>query len=172
MGVKFQNENPDSGLTRGPHRKAIVQPGHTSQSPEKKSIRSQSRYGEGSASKTSESKYKDMSKHIYGKLERRKRKYKKKQTEYIGWYYQEINDTKIRETIDIISVMMNTPENQKFYEYLFNTAYMQNDTDEIDMENYNLVNNVIAPVLLETRKPILLNQAVKSLFLLDSYKRI
>ena len=173
MGVKFENEQTEVSSSRGPHRKMIPGPRNSSQSPEKRVSKMQKvTSDEPASSKNPASKFREMSKHIYGKFERRKRKYKKKQIENVGWYYEEANDAKIRDLIDVISLMSDNQENEQFYEYIFNTAYMQSKGEQFDEESYEIVQNHISPILLAQGRPILLNQAVKCLLLFESYYKM
>lgn len=170
MGVKFENEETELTSSRGPHRKMITNFRSESQSPEKRMSRSHSEMkGEDSNAKNSVAKYSEMSKRIGKKLGRRKRKYQKKQIEFIGWHYEEIKEARIRDLINVISLMPSNKESEQFYEYLFNTAYMQLEGKPFDEANYEIVQNIVAPVLLHHGRPILLNHAVKCLLLFKSY---
>lgn len=159
MAVKFESEENEMQPRRGPHRKPITTQRSDSQSPEKKSSR-QSAVDENEP-KAPGSKFREMSKYINSKLDRRKRKYKKKQVEYIAWHYEDINDARIRDLIDVMSVLINNEENKQFYEYLYNTAFMQTGDLEQDQDNVKLVESEVVPTLLSKGRPILLNQAVK-----------
>lgn len=110
MGVKFENEGSEFGNSRGPHRKAIPGVRESSDSPEKRSQDHRS-----SDSKPSTQKFREMSKHISGKKERKKRKYKKKQIVNIGWYYEEVSESGI---VDFLFC-----EEEQFYKNVFQYAY-------------------------------------------------
>jgi hypothetical protein len=119
MAVKFENDGSENSSSKGIQRKSISGPRSPSSSTEKQ--KSKLAISQEHTPKNSASKFKEMSKHIYGKLERRKRKYKKKQVEYIGCHYQEANQAKVRDLIDVITILTDSEENEKFLECLFYT---------------------------------------------------
>lgn len=168
MAVKFENEGTEAMPTRGPHRKAIALSSGASSSPEK--VRPQSTKRE--KSKKQIQKLKEISYKIHQKNERRKRKYKKKEIENIGWYYEEANDSKVRDLIESISILSNIEENDNFFSFIFNTAFIQDSSKKFNFENYKLVKTIISPVLFNKGLPILLNTAVKSLILHEFYSQM
>jgi hypothetical protein len=170
MAVKFENDDSENNSSNRIRQKSISGPMSPSSSPEK--TKSKPATTQDPMPKNSVSKFKEMSKHIYGKLERRKRKYKKKQIEYIGWHYQEANEAKVRDLIDVIAILNKSEENEKFLEYLFKTSFMQPDSDIFDHLIYSAVKEYAVPVLFAQGQPIFYNPAVKTLFLYEAYFKI
>lgn len=170
MSVKFENEEAENINTRGSGKKMIK-----SKLDERNNTlrqRKEDSKSIHSGNKLKSAKIKEMSKSVYGKIERRKRKYKKKQIEYIGWYYDEVKEDKIRELLNIVTFMSDTPESLQFYHYLFNTAFHQHDSKGFSKFNYDLINTNVVPLAFSSHKPVLLTQTLKCLFLYSYYSKL
>jgi hypothetical protein len=172
MAVKFENEEETERVsTRGPHRKSIA-PRSNSESPDKSKSRPALTFEPEEPIKNTGEKIKQISKHIHGKLERRKRKYKKKQIEYIGWYYEEPKDARIRDLIDVIALPNSKEDTDEFFEYIFRTAYMQPQSGEFGFDEFNVIQEQVKPILIGSGFPILVNHAVKALVCCEFYKKL
>jgi hypothetical protein len=173
MGVKFENEGVESQLTRGPHRKMLQQSKEILDPMDDKPPEENSKINQHIVQPApSSSKFKELSKHIHGKRERRKRKYKKKQIEYIGYYYEEVNEAKIRDLIEVMSIITNTEFSHKFYDYVFRIVFMQDDDKPFQNESYETVIKDVIPVLLSNGRPLIMSQALKCLYLYEANNRM
>ena len=172
MGVKFENEEMELVSNKAPQRKMIAGQRNSAFSPErKKSSKDPQNISESASnSKNLAGNYREMSRRINWKFERRKRKYKKKQIEYIGWYYDDINDARVRDLIETIIIPPFNKEEQNFYEYINQVAYMQRDSN-FNLKQYDIVKRFIIPYLIQQKYPLLMNLSLKCLYLIESYNK-
>ena len=113
-----------------------------------------------------------MSKQAYSKIERRRRKYKKRQIEWIGWFYEDVNETKVLELLNVITLINDNEDNINFYKYIFNMAYLQAEANDIGDQSYEVVHKFVIPVILNKLTPLIMNQRTKCLFLYQFYSKL
>ena len=171
MGVKFENEEIEFVSNKAPQRKITGQKISANSPDKKKSSKDQQNISESASnSKSLASNYREMSRRINCKFERKKRKYKKKQVEYIGWYYDEINYAKVKDLIESVIISSPNKEEQSFYENAWRIAYMQNSA-KFNTFRYDDVKNYVLPNIIDPKYPVLMNQSLKWLYLIESYNK-
>ena len=106
------------------------------------------------------SKLKEMSRQVYEKLERRRRKYKKRQIEYIGWDYPDVETTRVSELVSVITLNNNSKESIQFYNQVHQTAYLQQGSD-IDRVMYGVVEKYVKPMVFCHQIPLFMSQTIK-----------